>query len=80
IDAEGRTLRATAAARPTQRLPENLDQRHAMSQLLLQYETIDAPQSDAIMEGRDPPPPAGWSKTNKDGGNDKGGDARPLPP
>ena len=53
---------------------------HAMSQLLLQYETIDAPQIDAIMEGRDPPPPAGWNKSNKDGGNDKGGDARPLPP
>ncbi|KAG1245669.1 hypothetical protein G6F65_021109 [Rhizopus arrhizus] len=34
----------------------NLDKLHAMSQLLLQYETIDAPQIDAIMEGRDPPP------------------------
>ena len=33
------------------------------------------------MEGREPPPPAGWNKSNKDGGsNDKGGDARPLPP
>ncbi|KAG1577547.1 hypothetical protein G6F46_015832 [Rhizopus delemar] len=39
-----------------------------------------APQIDAIMEGRDPPPPAGWNKSNKDGGNDTGGDARPLPP
>ncbi|PSD28000.1 hypothetical protein C7E18_05090, partial [Stenotrophomonas maltophilia] len=26
------------------------------------------------------PPRPGWSKSNKDGGNDKGGDARPLPP
>jgi cell division protease FtsH len=55
-----------------------------MSQLLLQYETIDAPQINAVMEGRDPPPPMGWDKSpsNKDGGNnnDKGGDARPVAP
>jgi cell division protease FtsH len=48
-----------------------------MSQLLLQYETIDAPQIDAIMEGREPPPPMGWNKSGKDG--DKSG-PRPLPP
>jgi len=43
-------------------LTENLDKLHAMAKLLLQYETIDAPQIDAIMENRDPPPPAGWNK------------------
>ena len=32
-----------------------------MAKLLLEYETIDAPQVDAIMDGRDPPPPMGWS-------------------
>jgi cell division protease FtsH len=31
------------------------------------------------MEGREPPPPMGWNKTGKDGGNDKG-NPRPLPP
>ena len=31
------------------------------------------PQIDAIMEGREPPPPMGWTRNNK-------GEARPLPP
>jgi cell division protease FtsH len=58
-------------------LTANLDKLHAMAKLLLEYETIDVPQIDAIMDGRDPPPPAGWNE----GGNGKGKDgARPLPP
>jgi len=59
-------------------LTENIEKLHTMAKLLLQYETIDAPQIDAIMEGRDPPPPAGWGKSGKDG-NDKN-TPRPLPP
>jgi cell division protease FtsH len=54
-------------------LTENLDKLHVMAKTLLEYETIDVPQIDAIMEGRDPPPPAGWARTPK-------GEARPLPP
>ena len=53
-----------------------------MSNLLLEYETIDVPQIDAIMEGRDPPPPMGWGKANASKGGD-GGDKdgnRPLQP
>jgi cell division protease FtsH len=63
-------------------LTENIDKLHVMAKLLLEYETIDVPQIDAIMEGRDPPPPMGWNKSGKDGkdgGNDKGS-SRPLPP
>ena len=60
-------------------LEDNIDKLHSMSQLLLQYETIDAPQIDAIMEGREPPPPMGWGKSSG-AGDDKGGDTRPLPP
>ena len=56
---------------------ENLDKLHTMSHLLLQYETIDAPQIDAIMEGREPPPPMGWNKAGKD---DDKPESRPLPP
>ncbi|HTM69818.1 MAG TPA: ATP-dependent metalloprotease, partial [Luteimonas sp.] len=41
-------------------LTENIEKLHTMAKLLLEYETIDAPQIDAIMEGRDPPPPMGW--------------------
>ena len=29
--------------------------------LLLEYETIDVPMIDAVMEGRESPPPMGWS-------------------
>ena len=43
-------------------LTENIDKLHTMAKLLLEYETIDVPQIDAIMEGREPPPPMGWSK------------------
>ena len=47
-----------------------------MAEALLQYETIDARQIDAIMEGRDPPPPEGWGKN----GSDKSPEIPPLPP
>jgi cell division protease FtsH len=84
IDEVVRSILDKAYARTTELLTANLDKLHTMSQLLLQYETIDAPQINAVMEGRDPPPPAGWDKSpsNKVGGsnNDKGGDARPVSP
>ncbi len=81
IDDVVRDILDNAYSRAKTILTENIDKLHAMSQLLLQYETIDAPQIDAIMEGRDPPPPAGWGKSGKDGsdGNDKNS-SRPLPP
>ncbi|MNV11227.1 ATP-dependent zinc metalloprotease FtsH [compost metagenome] len=79
-----RSILDKAYARTTELLTANLDKLHTMSQLLLQYETIDVPQIDAVMEGREPPPPMGWEKSNKGGGsnnnNDKGGDARPVTP
>ena len=79
IDEVVRGILDRAYARTRTILAENIDKLHAMSQLLLQYETIDAPQIDAIMEGREPPPPMGWGKSGK--GDDKsGGDPRPLPP
>ncbi|HET6396765.1 MAG TPA: ATP-dependent zinc metalloprotease FtsH [Pseudoxanthomonas sp.] len=80
IDEVVRSILDKAYARTRQLLSENIDKLHAMSQALLQYETIDAPQIDAIMEGREPPPPQGWGRSGRDGGGDKGGDARPLPP
>jgi cell division protease FtsH len=43
-------------------LTENLDKLHVMADALLTYETIDAKQIDAIMEGRLPPPPTDWTK------------------
>ncbi|WP_374318454.1 ATP-dependent zinc metalloprotease FtsH [Pseudoxanthomonas kaohsiungensis] len=78
IDEVVRSILDKAYARTRAILTENIDKLHAMSQLLLQYETIDAPQIDAIMEGREPPPPMGWGKSGKDGDNKSG--PRPLPP
>ncbi|WP_161960037.1 ATP-dependent zinc metalloprotease FtsH [Xanthomonas arboricola] len=81
IDEVVRSILDKAYSKTKAILTENLDKLHAMSQLLLQYETIDVPQIDAIMEGREPPPPAGWGKSDKDGGNNNDkGSPRPLPP
>ena len=81
IDEVVRTILDKAYQRTTEILTANLDKLHAMSNLLLEYETIDVPQIDAIMEGRDPPPPMGWGKSNpgKGGDGDAGG-SRPVPP
>ena len=42
-------------------LRENMDKLHAMADALLKYETIDDNQIRAIMEGREPGPPADWN-------------------
>ena len=83
IDEVVREILDNAYQRTTRLLTENLDKLHTMSKLLLEYETIDVPQIDAVMEGRDPPPPMGWAKAGNgkdgsDGGN--GTPKRPLPP
>ena len=63
-------------------LEEKRDIVEAMTAALLDWETIDAEQVKAIMEGRKPSPPAGWVDKGKgdpsDG--DKGGDERPVAP
>jgi len=66
-----------AYSRTTRLLTENLDKLHVMAKTLLEYETIDAPQIDAIMEGRDVPPPMGW---NRNGNGKADGDAAPPTP
>jgi len=78
IDEVVRSILDKAYARTTKILTDNIDKLHTMAKLLLEYETIDAPQVDAIMEGREPPPPMGWTKSGK--GNGDKGDPRPLPP
>ncbi|WP_460813977.1 ATP-dependent zinc metalloprotease FtsH [Luteimonas pelagia] len=76
IDEVVRGILDKAYQRTTGILTENLDKLHAMAKALLLYETIDAPQIDAIMDGREPPPPAGWSKPSAD----DAGDAKPPAP
>ncbi|WP_132999307.1 ATP-dependent zinc metalloprotease FtsH [Luteimonas arsenica] len=81
IDEVVRAILDKAYARTREILTENIDKLHAMSKLLLEYETIDVPQIDAIMEGREPPAPMGWNKAGKGGDDgDSDGDKRPLPP
>jgi cell division protease FtsH len=76
IDEVVRNILDKAYARTTKILTDNIDKLHVMADTLMLYETIDAPQIDAIMEGRDVPPPLGWGKSDKD---DKP-ESRPLPP
>ncbi len=63
IDEVVRNILDNAHARTKRLLTDHIDKLHTMAKLLLQYETIDAPQIDAIMEDRDPPPPMGWDKS-----------------
>ena len=70
IDEVVRGILDKAYGRTTKILNDNIDKLHAMAKLLLEYETIDVPQIDAIMEDRDPPPPMGWSQ---------GGPAKDVP-
>ncbi|ODS62788.1 MAG: ATP-dependent metalloprotease [Arenimonas sp. SCN 70-307] len=77
IDEVVRSILDRAYARTTQILTENLDKLHIMAEALLTYETIDAQQIDAIMEGRRPGPPADWAKTGRISKDDPG-PAAPL--
>jgi cell division protease FtsH len=62
IDEVVRGILDRAYERARQILTENIDKLHVMADALLTYETIDAKQIDAIMEGRLPPPPADWTR------------------
>ena len=66
-----------AYSRTKQILTDNLDKLHIMAEALLTYETIDAQQIDAIMEGRRPGPPADWAKSGRISKDDPG-PAAPL--
>ena len=62
IDEVVRGILDRAYERTRTMLTENLDKLHTMAKLLLQYETIDAPQIEAVMTNREPPPPINWTK------------------
>ena len=69
IDEEIRSVIDRNYNRARQLLTENIDKLHAMSDALMKYETIDAGQIEAIMEGREPGPPSDW---NDDDSSDSG--------
>ncbi len=67
IDEEIRHVIDTNYARAKRILEENIDKLHLMAEALMKYETIDAQQIDAIMEGREPGPPSDWTSDDDDG-------------
>jgi cell division protease FtsH len=75
IDEVVRKVIDSAHNRAKQILTDNLDKMHLMAEALLQYETIDVEQIDAIMEGRRPDPPRGWSEPPQGSGKPSGGAA-----
>jgi cell division protease FtsH len=72
IDEVVRGILDRAYHRTTDILKANLDKLHVMAEALLAYETIDATQIDAIMEGRRPGPPADWAKSGRTSKDDAG--------
>ena len=62
IDEVVRAVIDNAYHRARDLLTANIDKLHTMAQALLQYETVDAEQISAIMEGRTPGPPKDWQK------------------
>jgi cell division protease FtsH len=77
IDEVVRSILDRAYGRTKQILTDNLDKLHVMAEALLTYETIDAQQIDAIMEGRRPGPPSDWAKSGRISKDDPG-PAAPL--
>ena len=72
IDEVVRKILDKAYARTREILTENIDKLHIMAEALLAYETIDATQIDAVMEGRRPGPPADWAKSGRVSKDDPG--------
>mgnify|MGYP002779957179 FL=1 len=79
IDEVVRGILDRAYARSKQILTDNMDKLHVMAEALLTYETIDAQQIDAIMEGRRPGPPADWGKSGTTPAKDSDGPSAGAP-
>ena len=78
IDEVVRSILDRAYQRTKAILQSNLDKLHLMAEALLLYETIDATQIDAVMEGRRPGPPADWAKNGRTSKDDIGPAAGPI--
>ena len=66
IDEDVRTLINRNYKRAEDILNEHNDKLHAMTKLLMKYETIDSDQIDAIMEGREPGAPKDWTDSSSE--------------
>jgi len=63
IDEEVRKIIDNAYGHATKILTDHMDKLHAMADALIKFETIDQRQIEAIMEGREPPPPEEWDNS-----------------
>ncbi|MEE2893579.1 MAG: ATP-dependent zinc metalloprotease FtsH [Pseudomonadota bacterium] len=74
IDEEVRSIIDDCYARSQTILSDNEDKLHAMSEALIEYETLDSKQIDDIMEGMPPRPPQRPSDDPGAGGRASAGD------
>jgi cell division protease FtsH len=70
IDKEVRSIIDECYEKARNLLEEHRSKMDMMAEALMQYETIDAEQIDAIMEGRKPNPPSDWSDGPSDSPSD----------
>ena len=70
IDKEVRAIIDECYEKARNLLEEHRGKMDMMAEALMQYETIDAEQIDAIMEGRNPNPPSDWSDGPSDSPSD----------
>lgn len=77
VDAEVRRIIDEQYTLARKLIEDNADKMHAMANAMLEWETIDLEQLDAIMEGREPSPPKDWTPRQnnkpKDDGSSNGG-------
>jgi cell division protease FtsH len=69
IDEEIRNVIDHNYERAKNLLVENMEKLKVMADALMKYETIDAIQIDAIMEGKKPGPPSDWKDSDGDDGS-----------
>ena len=70
IDKEVRAIIDKCYEKARDLLEEHRSKMDVMAEALMQYETIDSEQIDAIMEGRKPNPPSDWSDGPSDSPSD----------
>jgi cell division protease FtsH len=80
IDLAVRKLIDSAYGRAREILQTNLDKLHVMAETLLEYETIDGEQIEAIMAGRKPGPPKDWQKPSDTGPSGSPNVGKPAAP
>jgi cell division protease FtsH len=64
VDREVRRIIDAQYATARRLIEDNQDKMHAMAKALLEWETIDSDQHDAIMSGKAPRPPTDWTSTS----------------